>query len=413
MTEDALAPRLPPTSAHVVSLDGDAKAIAARPATVPPCSSRLENLAYVIYTSGSTGRPKGVMVTHRNLANLLTVVASRPGLSAGEMLLAVTTLSFDIAALELYLPLVAGAACRVASRREATDPHRLAALLERCGPSAMQATPMTWRLLVEAEWAGRPGMKALCGGEALSPHLAGQLLRRGVELWNLYGPTETTVWSTAHHVTDARPPVAIGRPVANTIVRLLDEELRHVPLGEAAELFIGGAGVARGYLGRPDLTAERFMPDPARPGQRLYRTGDLARWRPDGNLELLGRIDTQVKIRGVRIEPGEIESVLVAHPAVAAAAVVATDDSVSGRRLVAHVETRGRTPAVDDIRRFLLDHLPAHMVPAAIVLVTRLPLTPNGKLDRGALLTVGTARRADEPAFVAPRDGPEAALAEL
>ncbi len=303
----------------------------------PPAGAGPDDLAYVIYTSGSTGQPKGVAVTHRSLVNFLTSMAARPGIGAGDVLVAVTTLSFDIAGLELWLPLVTGAHAVVASRHVASDPHRLMALLDGAGATVMQATPATWRMLVEAGWKGRPAMTALCGGEALPVALADQLLDRGVDLWNLYGPTETTVWSTALRVTTRGVPLSVGRPVANTTLYILDPDRDPVPVGVPGELYIGGAGVARGYLGRPDLTAERFVPHPFEAGARLYRTGDLARWRPDGEVEVLGRLDHQVKVRGFRIECGEVEAALEAHTAVRAAVVVVRDDTPGEARLVAYV----------------------------------------------------------------------------
>ena len=321
VTQAGLEASLPAHGAAVVLVDGDDGP------EQEPSAAGAGDLAYVIYTSGSTGRPKGVEIEHRSLVNFLTSMARQPGLEADDVLVAVTTLSFDIAGLELWLPLVTGAHVVVASRDEASDPRRLMALLDASGATVMQATPATWRMLVDAGWPGRPGMKALCGGEALPPALARQLLDRGVDLWNLYGPTETTIWSTVLHVTSRDQPITIGRPIDDTTLHILD-----------GELCIGGAGVARDYLRRPDLTAERFVPDPSDPGRRIYRTGDLARRRPDGEVEFLGRRDHQVKIRGFRIECGEVEAALEALPAVRAAVVVAREE-----HLVAYV-----VPAADD-----------------------------------------------------------------
>jgi amino acid adenylation domain-containing protein len=315
VTEAGLASSLPAHDAAVVLVDADDGPVQ------EPVPAGAGDLAYVIYTSGSTGRPKGVEIEVGSLVNFLTSMARQPGLAPDDVLLAVTTLSFDIAGLELWLPLVTGAHVVVASRAETSDPRRLMALLDASRATVMQATPATWRMLVDAGWAGRPGMKALCGGEALPAALARQLLDRGVDLWNLYGPTETTIWSTVLHVTSNNQPITIGRPIDNTTLHILE-----------GELCIGGAGVGRGYLRRPELTAERFVPDPSEPARRMYRTGDLARWRPDGEVEFLGRRDHQVKIRGFRVECGEVEAALEAHPAVRSAVVVAQDD-----RLVAYV----------------------------------------------------------------------------
>ena len=317
VTQSSRAPAVP-GSAVVCVDDGGA------PGDAVPAGAGPDDLVYVIYTSGSTGRPKGVAIEHRSLVNLLTSMAVEPGLTPDDVLVAVTTLSFDIAGLELWLPLVTGAHVVVASRQVASDPKLLATLLDQSGATVMQATPATWRMLVDGGWPGRPGFKALCGGEALPVALADALLDRGVELWNLYGPTETTIWSTVAKVEERGRPPSIGRPIADTTVHILD-----------GELHIGGAGLARGYLGRPELTAERFVVDPAS-GARVYKTGDLARWRPDGELEFLGRRDHQVKIRGFRVECGEIETVLEAQPSVRSAVVVAREDA-----LVAYVVPAG------------------------------------------------------------------------
>jgi amino acid adenylation domain-containing protein len=343
VTQADLVAALPPSSARLVVVDGERGPTGAAPAGAGP-----DDLAYVIYTSGSTGRPKGVEIPNRALVNFLTSMAERPGLAEDDVLVAVTTLSFDIAGLELWLPLVTGAHVVVAPAEESADPIRLMRLLEGAGATVMQATPATWRMLVEAGWPGRTGFKALCGGEALPVALADALLDRGVELWNLYGPTETTIWSTATRVTTRGRPPSIGRPIADTTVHVLDESMAPVPDGEPGELHIGGAGLARGYLGRPDLTAERFVPDPfdPTPGGRLYKTGDLARRRPDGELEFLGRLDHQVKVRGFRIECGEVEAALEVQPSVRAAVVVARDE-----RLVAYVVPAVDGSGVDDLAR--------------------------------------------------------------
>jgi amino acid adenylation domain-containing protein len=324
------------SGAEVVVTDSTVRAHHGAGAATP---SGPDDLAYIIYTSGSTGRPKGVEIPNRALVNLLASMAEEPGLGASDVLCAVTTLAFDIAGLEIWLPLVTGARVVVASQDDATDPHRLARLLAGVGATVMQATPVTWRGLIEAGWQGGAGFKALCGGEALPVALADQLLDRGVELWNLYGPTETTIWSTALRVTTRGQPLSIGHPIANTTVHVLDAQLQPVADGQTGELHIGGAGLARGYRGRPDLTAERFIPDPfgSTPGARLYKTGDVARRRADGQLEVLGRLDHQVKVRGFRVECGEVEAALEAHPAVRAAVVVAREDTAGDARLVAYV----------------------------------------------------------------------------
>jgi amino acid adenylation domain-containing protein len=385
----------------------------------PGASSTDDLLAYILFTSGSTGRPKGVQVARRGLANFLASMAVRPGLGEDDVLLAVTTLSFDISGLELLLPLITGARVVVASRDVAADGPRLAAALASHGATAMQATPATWRLLLESGWAPPAGFKVLCGGEALPGDLAARLGAGGAVVWNLYGPTETTIWSAIERVgADAveRSVVPLGRPIANTQIHLLGSRGEAVPAGVPGELLIGGAGAARGYVGRPDLTAERFVPDPwGAPGSRLYRTGDLARRLADGRLEFLGRLDHQVKIRGFRIELGEIEAALADHPAVRHAVVVDREAGLGDRRLVAYAEVEaGRTLTpltVTEVRLFLRARLPEYMLPAAFVPLDRLPLNPSGKVDRRALPEPGSGRPALDAAFVAPREGLETTLA--
>ncbi|HVH12414.1 MAG TPA: amino acid adenylation domain-containing protein, partial [Longimicrobium sp.] len=320
LVDAASAEGLPSTDARVVVVDR--VDLAAEPASAPSVDVDVDavdpdDLAYVIYTSGSTGRPKGVMVPHRGVANFLSSMAREPGMTADDVLVAVTSLSFDIAVLELLLPLTVGATVAVATREQSLDPGKLSALLRDAGATAMQATPATWRMLVQAGWAGDAKLAILCGGEALPPELARELIPRGRGLWNLYGPTETTIWSAVERVESAET-IRLGHPIANTRLYVLDPSLRPCPLGVPGELCIGGDGVVRGYLGRPALTADRFVPDPfgGVRGARLYRTGDRVRRRADGALEFLGRVDFQVKLRGFRIELGEIESALADQPGV-------------------------------------------------------------------------------------------------
>ena len=356
-----------------------------------------EDPAYVIYTSGSTGKPKGVIVPHRAVVNLLTSMAREPGLAPDDVLLAVTTLSFDIAVLELQLPLTLGATVLIASRDEAMDGRALAGLIQHHHVTVMQATPVTWRLLLEAGWKAAPGFKALVGGEALPKDLAAQLLEQGIELWNMYGPTETTVWSTCYRVTDATD-IHIGGPIENTEIGILDEQGRLAPAGMEGELLIGGAGLALGYFKRPDLTAEKFIAHPLKPGVNLYRTGDIARIRPDGNIDCLGRIDFQVKIRGYRIELGEIEAQLAQHPNVREAVVADFEDSPGNRRLIAYIVTRepGDIDA-DDLRALLRSRLPEYMIPAVFVTLEKIPRTNNGKTDRKALPKPAARTRSSTP----------------
>ena len=375
------------------------------PSLAPP---HPENRAYALYTSGSTGRPKGVEISHRNLINFLLSMARQPGLDETDTLVSVTTLAFDIAGLELYLPLLTGARLVFADDETPSDGDRLAALLDRSRATVMQATPATWRLLLANGW--EPSLRMLCGGEALPRDLAESLGSRGHELWNLYGPTETTIWSAIDPVHRNPGPIQIGRPIANTAIRVLGPSLEPLPCGVAGELWIAGEGLARGYLGRPGLTADRFQPDPfaQRPGDRLYRTGDLARWARDGRLEVLGRLDHQIKIRGLRIELGEIEAALLAAPQVLGAVVSLDQVKAGDQRLVAHVVLEGEDDSgwVDPLRQVLRRHLPEYMVPTAFQRLEALPLTPNGKVDRKALPPIDRTR----PASPTPHEEPESEL---
>nr|WP_227027228.1 non-ribosomal peptide synthetase [Corallococcus soli] len=344
--------------------------------------------AYVLYTSGSTGRPKGVSVHHAALENFLTSMEAAPGLSGDDVLAAVTTLSFDIAGLELYLPLRVGARIELCTRDEAQDASRLAERLERAGATVMQATPTAWRMLLEAGWTNARRMTALCGGEPLPTDLAARLLATGGALWNLYGPTETTVWSTVERVRPGEARLMVGRPVLNTPVYVLDARMEPVPPGVCGEVFIGGEGVARGYVGRAALTAERFVPDPfsATPGARLYATGDVGCLRADGRLEVRGREDAQVKVRGHRIELGEVEAALRSVPEVRDAAVAVREAGAGAARLVGYVVARsGARLSPEGLRQALESRLPAYMVPSAFVVLEALPTTLNGKVDRKAL----------------------------
>ncbi|HYU30924.1 MAG TPA: amino acid adenylation domain-containing protein [Thermoanaerobaculia bacterium] len=409
VTERALLETLPPHAARVVLLDEETHDL-----RLPLQPAHPENLAYVIYTSGSTGRPKGVGVRHRGVVNYLATMAARPGLAAGDVMMALTTLSFDIAATELLLPLTVGARIELLRRETTSDAVLLAAALQSAGATAMQATPATWTLLVEGGWQGRPGLKALCGGEALPRTLADRLLSKVGELWNVYGPTETTVWSACHRVEPGDRQVSLGLPLGNTTIHLLGRWGELVPPGAAGELLIGGAGLARGYHGRPDLTAERFVPDPfGEPGARLYRTGDLARRLPDGTLEYLGRIDFQVKVRGFRIELGEIEAVLAGHPEVRECVAVARREG-GDVRLVAYLVPRGEeAPPSEALREHLRQRLPEYMVPSAFVPLDAFPLTPSGKVDRKALPAPDHSRRDGGRELVLPRTRTEAAVVEM
>ena len=414
LTQSSLEAALPSGDAHVICLDRDWPAIARESAELPPREGDPEQLAYVIYTSGSTGKPKGVEIPHRALVNFTTTMRERPGLEPSDVLCAVTTLSFDIAGLELYLPLLTGARLVIAPRETAGDPRALADLVERSGTTVMQATPTTWRMLVDSGWPGRAGLKALCGGEALPVALADELVDRGLELWNMYGPTETTIWSTCARLAGHGEPLTIGRPIANTTLYVLDAHLAPVPVGVAGELWIGGDGLARGYRGRPDLTEERFVPHPfdPTPGARIYRTGDLVRHRRDGTVTYLGRIDHQVKIRGYRIELGEIETVLAGHPAVGSAVVVAREAAGGEPELAAYVVAQEGSVSAIELRTHLAQSLPEYMVPSTVTSLREFPLTPNGKIDRKAL-PAPIRVRSGEQELVAPRTALEERLTRI
>ena len=390
VTEESLRGTLPVFAGTIIQL-GD-KGWQANGRDNPVVPVKPEHLGYVIYTSGSTGKPKGVMLPRMALTNLLWSMREWLELTDRDRLLAVTTISFDIAGADVWLPLLVGAQIVVASFESAADGNALKELLERHDITFLQATPVTWRLLFDAGWPGKSNLQAVCTGEAMPQEVAAQLVPAVRLVWNLYGPTETTIWSTGYKVTDGRDPILIGRPVFNTQCYILDGHGQPVPVGVTGELFIAGDGLARGYLNRPELTAEKFVADPIAGGAaRMYRTGDLARYRADGNIECLGRIDHQVKIRGYRIELGEIEARLAEYPVVREAVVIAREDTPGDKRLVAYyavsqlaVAEQGEICA-EQFRTYLATSLPEYMIPAAFVPMEALPLTPNGKIDRKAL----------------------------
>ena len=385
LTLESLVDGLPSFAGRAICLDKDWVKIANESGENLSGLVSSEELAYVIFTSGSTGRPKGVEISHGAVINFLNSMREAPGIEAQDTLLSVTTLSFDIFGLEIWLPLTSAAQVVIASEEVARDGTALAELILQSGATAMQATPSTWRLLLESGWEGNPHLKILCGGEAWPAQLAEQLLPACASLWNMYGPTETTIWSAVHQVR-AGVPVLIGHPIANTEFYVVDSQLQPVPVGVQGELLIGGAGVARRYLNRPELTAEKFIGDPFRTetGSRFYRTGDLVRYRADGTLEFLGRIDQQVKVRGFRIELGEIESVLRSNSAVREAVVVMREERE--KQLVAYVVLEGDSSCTTaELRDYLKEKLPAYMVPSAFSVLENIPLTPNGKVDRKAL----------------------------
>jgi amino acid adenylation domain-containing protein/thioester reductase-like protein len=417
LTQASLVAKLPETTARVICLDDldrtastEQSAIAAKP----------NDLAYIIYTSGSTGMPKGVQIHHGAVVNFLCSMQESLAISAEDTLLAVTTLSFDIAVLELLLPLTVGARVVIAGAETVADGALLADALNDVNATCMQATPASWRSLLEAGWKGKEDLKILCGGEALTIDLAKQLLERGAQVWNLYGPTETTIWSTVYRVTpDLKSGISnttpIGRPIANTQVYILDADQQPVPIGVIGDLYISGDGVSRGYWDRPELTLERFIPNPFGASSVMYKTGDLARYLPDGDIEFFGRSDQQVKIRGFRIETGEVEAALAQHPAIRQAVVTAWKERSSDAALVAYVvPVEGQKDADSaELREFLRRKLPEYMVPSSFVTLEALPLTPNGKVNRKGLPQPSQARPDLRAPYVAPRTPLELELTEI
>ncbi|MFU8150677.1 non-ribosomal peptide synthase/polyketide synthase [Pseudomonas aeruginosa] len=422
LSQQSVLARLPQSDGlQSLLLDDLERLVHGYPAENPDLPEAPDSLCYAIYTSGSTGQPKGVMVRHRALTNFVCSIARQPGMLARDRLLSVTTFSFDIFGLELYVPLARGASMLLASREQAQDPEALLDLVERQGVTVLQATPATWRMLCGSERVDLlRGCTLLCGGEALAEDLAARMRGLSASTWNLYGPTETTIWSARFCLGEEARPF-LGGPLENTALYILDSEMNPCPPGVAGELLIGGDGLARGYHRRPGLTAERFLPDPfAADGSRLYRTGDLARYRADGVIEYLGRIDHQVKIRGFRIELGEIETRLLEQDSVREAVVVA-QPGVAGPSLVAYLvpteaalvdaESARQQELRSALKNSLLAVLPDYMVPAHMLLLENLPLTPNGKINRKALPLPDASAVRD--AHVAPEGELERAMAAI
>ena len=433
LTQKKLLETLPKNSASLVFLDADWEGISSCDEPVVGLQ-KSSNLAYVIYTSGSTGKPKGVQISHASAVNFLSSMRQQLAIAQGDVWLAVTSLSFDIAALELFLPITTGSRVVVASREVASNGEKLLETLTNSGARVMQATPASWKMLLAAGWRGNNQLKILCGGEALPRQIANQLLLRGASVWNLYGPTETTIWSTLYQVDRKDESVSIGRPIANTQIYILDRYLMPVPVGVFGELHIGGAGLSRGYLNRPELTAEKFISNPLAEGgihasfivnsssfilsERLYKTGDLARYLPDGNIEFMGRSDHQVKVRGFRIELGEIEAVLSQYPAVREAIALVREDNPGDKRLVAYIVANSAlktqdSELINDLRCYLKQKLPQYMIPSAFVLLEAMPLTPNGKIDRRSLRAPDTNTAEFESNFAYPRTPDEQLIAEI
>jgi amino acid adenylation domain-containing protein len=419
LTQEANAKVIPDYCGQTICLDTQWSDIALYGGDDLDVAVQPDNLAYIIYTSGSTGKPKGVQLEHRGVVNFLQSMQTEPGMNHQDILLAVTSISFDIAVLELFLPLIIGAKVIIATQQVTADGNQLLDLMLRSQATMMQATPATWRMLAAARWSEMPPLKMLCGGEPLPHDLAQLMLQKCSSLWNVYGPTEATVWATVHEVKPDFDSIPIGHPLANTQVRILDTYGQLVPIGVSGEIHLGGVQLARGYLNRPDLTAEKFIFNPHNQSERLYKTGDLGRYLPDGSVECLGRIDNQVKIRGFRIELGEIESNLGAHALVDSCVVVAREDVLKDtaphipgdKRLVAYLIANNNAPSVKELRQFLELNLPHYMIPSHFVILDSFPLTPNGKIDRRAL--PAPDEQLKSTAIILPRNEREQQLAEI
>jgi len=404
------------TGAKEIIIEDLSRALNNYPKTNPAIAISANDLAYVLYTSGSTGQPKGVKITHRNLINFLCSMQSQPGITHEDRLLAITTISFDIAGLELYLPLITGAELIICDSESAKDGRLLLDLLAEKEITFMQATPSTWRMIIDSGWSKSLPVKILCGGEALPKELAELLVEKSSELWNMYGPTETTIWSTIKQITLEDSAITIGYPINNTTVYILNEEQQLLAPGVSGEIYIGGDGVAAGYLNQPALTAERFITDhiSMSAGAKLYKTGDLGLFLDNGEIRYLGRIDQQVKIRGHRIELGEIESQLVAYKGIQQAVVVAREDNPNNKRLVAYVILAANED--EDItlwKNELGKHLPDYMVPADFVVLNEFPLTPNNKIDKKALPKPESKLSTPDSSYNRPKGKNEILVAEI
>jgi amino acid adenylation domain-containing protein len=383
LTQTRLQEDLPAPVAHVVNLDTFDWSQPPRTERLPAVSPN--ELAYVIYTSGSTGKPKGVAIEHRAFMNTLESFRRAVGYQREDHLLATAALSFDMGVLDVFLPLSCGSQLTMMDREFASDGHRLARVIANRDITYMQATPATFRLLLESGWQGKGDLRVLSGGEKMTRDLANRLLERTGGVFNGYGPTEISICCTATKVENTEGLVPIGYPLANTLHYVLDAQMQPVPIGVPGELYIGGAGLAREYLNRPELTAERFIPNPFGPG-RIYKSGDVVRWRPDGQLQYVGRTDDQVKLRGFRIELGEIEAAMLLHPAVNGACAMVREDSPGDAQLVAYYIGQSSDENLgQELKQWLRQRLPEHTVPSRFVALETFPLTPNGKVDRQAL----------------------------
>ena len=383
----------------IVLTDKDKEKISKSGSKKPAIKISTQSLAYMIYTSGSTGKPKGVKVHHQAVVNFLNSMSKKPGFSKKERLLAVTTLSFDISVLEIFMPLSFGGELIIAKADDISDGQKLSGLLDQHDITMMQATPATWNILLGSGWDGKKNLKALCGGEAILPGLVKELLPRVESLWNMYGPTETTVWSTCNQLTGYTPPILVGTPIDNTTIYILDKYNNQLPVGVIGEVCIGGLGVTKGYNNRPELTAEKFIQ--YENGQIIYKTGDFGRFLTDGNIELFGRMDNQIKLRGFRIEPGEIESLLSRLEGVREAVVKVHKFDDGDDRLVAFLNAEGGFSMTnEDITGSLSKHLPAYMIPSFFQISDGFPRLPNGKINKKALvLEIDESAKTDETDF--------------
>lgn len=409
------------SNAKEIILDDIWASLKKYPITDPDVEVKGEDLIYILYTSGSTGQPKGVQIKHHNVVNFLYSMQKQPGLTNSDKLLAVTTISFDIAGLELWLPLITGAQIVLADAATVKDGVALLDIIRKEKITVMQATPYTWRIMLEAGWSERERVKVICGGEALPMDLAQRILEKATSLWNVYGPTETTIWSTLKEITVDDGSISIGKPIDNTQIYILDKYQNPLIAGAAGEIYIGGEGIAQGYLNQPELTAEKFVLDPFsdEPGAKMYRTGDLGSFTADGNLMYLSRIDAQVKIRGYRIETGEIEFNLVKEDAIKQAVVIARADNNGVDKLVAYIILKDNLPQdgehsemIQQWRANLRNSVPDYMVPDNFVVIDAMPMTPNGKVDKKALAARDIAT-GETVTYVAPRTDVEQMVANI
>ena len=415
LSHSKLVDSIPDSNARIISLDKEWQEISKESIDAPIISINDDNLAYVMYTSGSTGNPKGVQITHKSVINFLISMSKEPGMSAEDILFAVTTISFDISVLELFLPLTVGAATVIIPKEISMDGKLLVNAMLKYEPTIMQATPTTWRILFASAWNGSKKLKVLCGGEAMPRDLGEKLFNSVSSVWNMYGPTETAIWSTVFKIQNPNDPIYIGKPIDSTQIYILDGSMQRVPTGVIGEIYIGGAGVARGYLNDPHLTEERFIKDTfSNSNGFIYKTGDIGRFAYNGNIEFYNRIDSQVKVRGFRIELSEIEFNLSHHEQISNSAVAIKKDHYGNNRIIGYIVPRDKKELnIASIRQFLLEYIPNYMVPDIFVILETLPLTPNGKIDRKSLPEPSQSRLMDEGNYVSPRNKPELKISTI